>query len=738
LREFVDARPGHAGEIALRGVSKHYRLYGQPIDRLKELLLPGGTTRHEVVRALDDVTLRIGPGERVGILGQNGSGKSTLLKIMSQVLTPSAGEVRVSGRVSALLELGLGFSGELSGRDNILQYGILQGLTREQVAERSQDIVGFAELGDFIDQPIRTYSSGMVLRLAFACAVFTEPDILIIDEALSVGDSYFQAKCLHKIRSMLESGITFLYVSHSPDSVRTLCERGVLMEGGRAVLDGASDEVAREYERRAFQRANRYQGDLQEPVREAAPLVEAEPDASPAERAFAQRVAALRMGSGTVRLTNLEIVGAAGLATDQLAHGEPIEIRLRYRVASTPDPFTAITASITDRLGNQLVHMNSLDKGVDLAGLPAGSRGVLSFRLQNSFCPGDFGVIAGCAAMRRHPTTPAFWVTEDIYDYCIGGGVFNVPASTAHASLWGAVALPYSVEVTCEDTGVLIALESVPPFRLHVHDAPDAYVSREIRRDGVWEPFETRVVLEILKYVDNFVDAGANIGWYSVVAGLALGERGRIIAFEPDVTNAALLERNLAENSLRRVHLHRAALADAAGKRTLFRSPDNLGDHRLYQSGSEGRGISVVPVVTFDEVAAPLLAGPCLVKLDTQGSEAMILAGMSRYLAERPGEAALLIEFWPFGLRNAGSSAAALLSILEPLAMAAFLVDEPTAALHPTTFGDLLKRADTDLRPETQGFANLLLVPRGHPAEAAVPGLVSEIAFAKQRERLSS
>ncbi len=719
------AEVGVAGSIALTGVSKHYRLHARPIDRLAELLLPHGRPRGETVRALDGVTLSIRRGERVGILGQNGSGKSTLLKVISQVLTPSAGEVTVTGRVSALLELGIGFSGELSGRENVLQYGSLQRMTREQIAARYDDIVGFAELGDFVDQPIRTYSSGMVLRLAFACAVFSDPDVLIIDEALSVGDSYFQAKCLHKIRAMLERGITFLYVSHSPDSVRTLCERGVLMEGGRAVLDGPADEVAREYERRAFLRANRYQGDVRLPVPDAVAPVEAEPDATAAEQAFARRVAAMRSGSGRVRLTSVEAVGQAGIATDSLAHGETMEIRIGYRVTGRPDAQTGISASITDRLGNQLVHFNSLDKGIDLGGAAPGTRGVVQFQLRNSFCPGDFGIIAGCAAMKRHPTTPRFWLSDDLYDYCIGGATFTVPASTATASMWGMIALPYAVEDRREGACVPIDFADLPRFTMQLHTATDAFVSHEIRRDRVWEPFETRVVREILRHVDSFVDAGANIGWYSVVAGLALKGRGKVLSFEPDAMNASLLARNLAANDLGHVRVHHAALADVPGERALFRSADNLGDHRLYAGGSGGRIAVSVAVTTFDEAAAPHMSGPCLVKMDTQGSEAMILAGMRRHLAAHARDTALLIEFWPFGLANAGSSAASLVAALEPLGMRAWVVEEAAGALLPTTMADLAARAEGDLRPETQGFANVLLVPPGHPAEAVLPALAA-------------
>ena len=372
--------------IELVGITKEYRLYHRSVDRLVELLVPNGRVRHDTIRALSDVTLSVGAGERVGILGANGSGKSTLLKVISRVLTPTAGEVRVTGRVSALLELGIGFAGELTGRENIIQYGILQGLTRNEIASRCEEIISFSEIEGYIEQPIRTYSSGMVLRLAFACAVFTDPDVLIIDEALSVGDSYFQAKCLHKIRSMLDRGITFLYVSHSADSVRSLCTRGVLMEKGRVVLDGASIDVARDYERRAFIRASRYQG-VSAPDGEAlraakpeggavAPVLNVlSDDATPSEREFARRVAAMRSGNGTVRITNVEVLNAEGSATEVVPHGEPLNIRVSYRVSAEPGLHTSIGVGICDRLGNQIVHLNSLDKRINLAGSTPGARG---------------------------------------------------------------------------------------------------------------------------------------------------------------------------------------------------------------------------------------------------------------------------------------------------------------------------------------------------------------------------
>jgi FkbM family methyltransferase len=280
-------------------------------------------------------------------------------------------------------------------------------------------------------------------------------------------------------------------------------------------------------------------------------------------------------------------------------------------------------------------------------------------------------------------------------------------------------------EVELSSCGALvpISLLDLPGFAMTVHRERDAFISHEIARNGNWEPFETRIVRELLRHVDFFVDAGANIGWYSIVAALALKGRGLVIAFEPDSANFSLLERNTAQNSLANVRLVNAALADSPGKRLLFRSPDNLGDHRLYGKGSEGRATVSVQVTTFDSAAASLIAGPCVVKMDTQGSEAMILAGMRQHMAARSREVAFLMEFWPFGLANAGSSAEALLESLRPLSLRAWVVEEVASRLVPTSLAELAARAYSDLRPETQAFANLLMIPAGHPVEAALQAL---------------
>ncbi|MBI5885210.1 MAG: ABC transporter ATP-binding protein [Deltaproteobacteria bacterium] len=233
--------------ISVKNISKSYRLYKAPPDKLKEILNPFGRKYHQEFRALNDVSFEIKKGESVGIVGRNGSGKSTLLKLICGVLQPTSGEVSVQGRVSALLELGAGFNQEYTGRQNVYMNGALRGLTKEQVDEKLESILDFADIGDFIDQSVKTYSSGMYVRLAFSCAVNVEPDILIVDEALSVGDIRFKHKCFRKIESFREAGKTVLMVTHDIGSVKSFCDNAIWINNGKIEQIGKADAVVRDY-----------------------------------------------------------------------------------------------------------------------------------------------------------------------------------------------------------------------------------------------------------------------------------------------------------------------------------------------------------------------------------------------------------------------------------------------------------------------------------------------------------
>jgi lipopolysaccharide transport system ATP-binding protein len=265
--------------IAVRGVAKRYQVFDSPWERLRHALW---SSRHGVgeIQALDDVSFEVRRGESIALIGRNGSGKSTLLEIITGTLAASAGQVEVKGRVCALLELGSGFNPEYTGRDNVMMNGLLAGFDRAQILARFGEIEAFAEIGDAIDRPVKTYSSGMMMRLAFAVQVLSDPDILIIDEALSVGDFFFQQKCFAHIRAMRERGVTLVFVSHDMGTVRDLCDRAVYLKSGRARFIGETREAIRQYlaERTGHtsppagvpQTVTATRDDLQEVIRDAA------------------------------------------------------------------------------------------------------------------------------------------------------------------------------------------------------------------------------------------------------------------------------------------------------------------------------------------------------------------------------------------------------------------------------------------------------------------------------------
>jgi ABC-2 type transport system ATP-binding protein len=231
--------------IDVRGVSKQFKIHHERHQTLKERLLHPRTGSTEVFNALSDVNFTVGDGETVGILGQNGSGKSTLLKCICGVLQPTSGEIRLRGKLAALLELGAGFQHELSGRDNVYLYGSILGFSRRMVDGIFDDIVAFSELDQFIDTQVKFYSSGMYVRLAFAVAVNVDPDILVVDEVLAVGDERFQAKCLDRISHFQQEGRTILLVTHSADTVKAICDTAIVLEGGQLIANGSVQDALR-------------------------------------------------------------------------------------------------------------------------------------------------------------------------------------------------------------------------------------------------------------------------------------------------------------------------------------------------------------------------------------------------------------------------------------------------------------------------------------------------------------
>ena len=323
--------------IAVSCLGKSYRRYARPWHRLGEWVSGGRLVWHEGFWALRDVTFTVASGESVGIVGLNGAGKSTLLKILTGTTQPTEGQIQIGGRVAALLELGTGFHPDFSGRQNVMIAGQLMGLPVRELAALMPGIEAFAEIGGYIDQPIRTYSTGMAVRLAFSVATASRPDILILDETLSVGDAYFQHKCVRRIKEFQEAGSTILFVSHDPTAVKTLCQRALLLDGGRLIQEGPPDQVL-DYYNALIAKREASQAILQ-------------------SETVSGRMTT-RSGTFEARITEIDLLDADGRPARAFTVGDHGRIRARVQFMS---PVVAPTAGILirDRVGNDVFGTNS-------------------------------------------------------------------------------------------------------------------------------------------------------------------------------------------------------------------------------------------------------------------------------------------------------------------------------------------------------------------------------------------
>lgn len=440
--------------VEFKNINKLYHSYSTPRHRLLEIITGGEKNYARETKALDDVSFILPKGGRLGIVGENGSGKSTLLKILAGVLTPSSGTVEVNGRVSALLELGAGFNPELSGLENIRQFCLLHGMHQDEIENALPEIITFSELKDAINHPVKTYSSGMAVRLSFACAVYVQPDILIVDEALSVGDAYFQNKCLYKIRSMLEDGTTFIYVTHAADSIRSLCTEGLWLEHGKVRMSGSSTEVGAEYQKEVFSRMVRagisdVTEDDASPQQKTEQKQSTHPTDKGRQKAFADRVAPLRTGSGEVLIVDIEVINEQAGETDTIPFESDALIRVYFKVIKKVKGQIAIALGVYDMNGTQVLHFNSLSHGVNAATLDEHNSYAIDFKFKCSLIPNEYGLSAGVSNMEKSVFGSSKMVVENVIDYCVGGGRFCVehPDSVQDIDLWGLWYSECSVEL---------------------------------------------------------------------------------------------------------------------------------------------------------------------------------------------------------------------------------------------------------------------------------------------------
>ena len=415
--------------IAVSGLGKCYRRYARPWHRLGEWVSGGRLVWHEAFWALRDVGFSVEPGETVGIIGLNGAGKSTLLKILTGTTQPTEGEVHLSGRVTALLELGLGFHPDFNGRQNIVMAGQLMGLSSAEIAALMPDVESFAEIGDYVDQPLRTYSTGMVVRLAFSVAAARRPDVMIVDEALSVGDVYFAHKCIRRLREFQQAGTTILFVSHDPAAIKTLCSRALLLDGGRMIQDGPPDRVLDYYNAMIARREVTLE------------ILQTEASSGPATT---------RSGTFEARIAEVELLDGDGRPGRAFMVGDRGCIRVRVLFASTVVAPT-VGILIRDRLGNDVFGTNSFHVAPIGGTYEPGDEMTVDFDLQLNVGAGAYTLTAAVHSEATHLLNNYDWWYKAI-------GFHVVPGPDP--PFIGTARLPVSIRV--ERTGGIGAGGSTP------------------------------------------------------------------------------------------------------------------------------------------------------------------------------------------------------------------------------------------------------------------------------------
>jgi len=428
--------------IEARNLTKAYRIWDRPSSRLSAPLLeaasgafPRGSgprrmlearaaSRYRDFYALRDVGFSIRRGEATGIIGRNGSGKSTLLQLIAGTLTPTSGSVSVTGRVSALLELGSGFNPEFTGRENVYLNGAIYGFTRGEMATRMEEITAFADIGDFIDQPVKTYSSGMMMRLAFAVAVNVQPDVLIIDEALAVGDVFFSQKCFKRIREIVHRGATLIFVSHDMGAVQSLCDRALLLSQGAMIFDGAPEDCVSRY------------FNLHKPAKDSGQAVAGvHPAVSPELRRSLEALdvvgtAKSRHGSREMEIAAAVVVDGHGAATWEFEMMHRASVRVLFR-ANREILRPSAGIQLHDRMGNLVFAAGTPQLRFPLPKLSRGEEVVLEFRVALNLQPGAYTLSLDAAEFDEdNPNVGVF------YDRVGGLG----PLTVAHH---GAGTLPF-------------------------------------------------------------------------------------------------------------------------------------------------------------------------------------------------------------------------------------------------------------------------------------------------------
>ena len=399
--------------IRVQNVSKLYKLYDKPSDRLKESL---GLTKKKKYRehyALQNLSFDIKKGECMGIIGTNGAGKSTILKIITGVLNPTRGNVEIDGRISALLELGAGFNMEYTGLENVYLNGTMIGFSKKEIDEKLDSILSFADIGDFIHQPVKTYSSGMFVRLAFAVAINIEPEILIVDEALSVGDVFFQMKCYRKFEEFKEQGKTILFVSHDLSSISKYCDRVVLLNKGEKLAEGRPKEMIDLYKKVLVGQLDLANIDKEKADMEKAPEMGQTADRSAVtcwKDQLTQNQNAIEYGDRKAEIIDYALVDDHGIVTNTIEKGRPFRIRMKVRMNEMIS-LPIFAYSIKDLKGTEITGTNTMYEQTDFE---VGKIMEITFKQDMSLQGGNYLLSLGCTGYNG----VEFVVYHRLYDVC--------------------------------------------------------------------------------------------------------------------------------------------------------------------------------------------------------------------------------------------------------------------------------------------------------------------------------
>ena len=390
------------GKIHIRSLGKKYPIYRKPSHKIIELLSLRKVSKHAGHWALQNIDLDVEPGTTLGIVGQNGSGKSTLLQIVAGIVSQTEGICQVDGTVAALLELGAGFNPEFSGRENVYMNAAIQGMTRSEIDSRLESILEFAEIGDFIDRPVKTYSSGMFLRLAFSAAIHVDPDVLLVDEALAVGDLIFQHRCVNRIRRMREAGKTILFVTHDLSALTRFCDRAVLIDKSRKILDSSPEEVVHQYQELIYRRERRQAGQRDEYIEVGQDTTLPAVDTIPCIHN--------RYGEGGAQIKGILLHSPDGRVLNQVNAGE--EALLLVSVDFKQDIADAIVGfTVRDHLGVEITSSNTAYEGVHLPAVEAGSTLTVGFRIRfPDVRPGSYSISPAVARGNIWEHTIEDWI----------------------------------------------------------------------------------------------------------------------------------------------------------------------------------------------------------------------------------------------------------------------------------------------------------------------------------------